>query len=48
MVEREPCNLLVCVRFTVEAPYLGVVQLVERLFWEQEVGGASPLTQTKS
>ena len=26
MVEQEICNLLVCVRFTVEAPYLGVAQ----------------------
>lgn len=26
--------------------YLGVVQLGERLFWEQEVAGAKPATQT--
>ena len=26
---------------------LGVVQLVERLLWEQEVAGSSPATQTK-
>lgn len=28
--------------------YLGVVQLGERLFWEQEVAGAKPATQTNS
>lgn len=26
--------------------YLGVAQLVERLFWEQEAMGSSPATQT--
>ena len=26
--------------------YLGVAQLVERLFWEQEAVGSSPATQT--
>ena len=26
---------------------LGVVQLVERLLWEQEAAGSSPATQTK-
>lgn len=27
---------------------LGVVQLVERLLWEQEVAGSSPATQTSN
>ena len=27
---------------------LGVVQLVERLLWEQEVAGSSPATQTNN
>lgn len=26
--------------------YLGVVQLVERLIWDQEVVGSNPVTQT--
>lgn len=26
--------------------YLGVAQLVERLFWEQEVAGSSPVVST--
>lgn len=26
--------------------YLGVVQLVERLIWDQEAAGSSPVTQT--
>lgn len=47
MVEQVICNHLVGVRLTVEAPYLGVAQVVVRLIWVQEVGGSSPLTQTK-
>ena len=48
MVEQVICNHLVGVRLTVEAPYLGVAQGVVRLIWVQEVGGSSPLTQTKT
>lgn len=47
MVEQLPCKQFMWVRFLLEAPYLGVVQLVERLIWVQEVGGSIPLTQTK-
>lgn len=31
----------------VSATFLGVAQLGERLLWEQEVRGSSPLTETK-
>lgn len=47
MVEQEICNLLVLVQFRLDAPYLGVAQVVVRLIWVQEAGGSSPLTQTK-